>query len=238
MAPSYKFSDNHLSMLSWNSTHFYRTSKHKKNFYEVMSKESQKNFDECIKQISVVTIRNIVTSGLCLEEYCSKYGGVLKDFKEMSLIIRDDYPELFEAYSNIKKEPSEEFYTYIKWVVMVMKAKEESFDIFDYYFYTKLHPLTFRSICKRILKDSDLKRIVTILNKFRMYDFLEVDKEMILNAKIIINNYEINHEEKEKNFNCLDENNIPYITYKAAFKKYVNRESKLMDLLNPRKKIK
>lgn len=231
-------SKNYLETILWDSTHYCHTDKHKNGCYELMSNQTTEEFNKAIKQISLTTIKSVVEYNKSIYEYCSKYGGILADLNHMAQIIKDDNPELYKQYKKLCKDPSEEFNTYIKWVVMDIKVKGNDFDIFDYYYFTKLHPLTFRSICEKIISAQNFKIVVSVLNKFYSYDYMTIDKEQELSGTIIIKGHEFSREEKEKIFDYLDENNMPHIVFKAALRKYIDGDERITEYINNKQKIK
>ena len=222
-------SENHLDMIAWNSTHFNGTYKYKDQYKEIITNETKTEFYNSLKKISLSTVRDVIENWISFIEYCHNYGGTVNDLLHMGSIIRDEYPEFYSEFMKLNCKPSEQFITYIKWVVMDIKAKGQDFDIFDYSYFTKLRPISFKMLCQEILKGRDYDIVRSVVNKFENYMFIEIDKEQELKGVTIIKGYEVTREEKEFVFAFLEENNIPYYAYKCALRKYIAGDERIVD---------
>lgn len=220
-----------LEILVWNSTHYNDTNAYKPQFEDLMKKQTKAEVSHSMQQISLATIKQVVENNQAIEEYCSKYGNSPTNLRMVAQIIKDNHPKLYEQFVNLFHEPSEEFYTYIRWIASIMLTKGNAFDVFDYYYYTKLHPLTFITICKKIMKPEICNKLNPIINTIRSYGRIKVNIEVELSGRTIIKNKEITRQEKEKVLRFLEENNMPYVTFKAALRKYVEEDERIMNYL-------
>lgn len=208
--------------------------------YKMFGCKNEAELNSKMSSINVAIITEIVESGLTLLEYCSTYGGSFDSFEKIAASIRNENLNLYKKFRKIcTKESSQEFYLYIKSIAEEMILKGESFDSFDYYYYTKLDPLIFKRICENLMSPEELKLINPRLTKLkirRYYEYTDIEFEM--SGVIIIKGYELSQEEKNKITQYLIENNMPLEALRPAFRKYVNGDERLVSYVNQSKKVK
>jgi len=203
------------------------------DYFGLNKKNKQKDLSVYLK-----SIKEIIESGYSVEEFCSMYGKyTLTQIDDMAKKIRLEYPDIYNEFINLCKNSSDKFYTYIKWVAIDIKHNS-NFDIFDYYYYTRLNPVDFLTISKRILSKEQYQIVHPIVDKFLKVKDVKFNKKVELNGITIIKNIEITKEEKEKIFEFLDDNNMPYRSYKSALRKYVNGDYRLIEYIEQKGLIK
>lgn len=141
--------------------------------------------------------------------------------------------EDFDRICNV--EPSEKFYDYMKMIIVEIKTNP-NFDTFDYYCYTKLDPTDFSVICRKLISPEELASINPVLYKLKKNSVTTINKEVEINGTSVIQGRTIEKEEKEKIIEYLERNNIPYAAYRAAIRKLVAGDSRIVDYIYPKQK--
>ena len=129
-------------------------------------------------QLAEIT-RLLADNGIDLRALLRLCQGIADAFRgygtEFSVDIGEkEYPEIYKQFRNLCTGPSEQFYENMKEIAHEIAIKGRSFDVFDYYFATKLHPLVFQNICEIIPGNQTIQ----LLRKWHSFLF-EIDKSIL-----------------------------------------------------------
>ena len=183
-------------------------------------------------EIYLNILNSIIESNLSIEEYCSMYGGfTVKEIKNMYHAIYGSHPGLHNEFAKQCMQPSPAFYGYIKQIVDNIICNP-NFDVFDYYYYTRLYPLDFVTICREKLDERIFRMITPTMRKIQAATNIHVNLQAEVNGVTTIKSYEITKEEKFKIAEYLDEHHMPDSAYKYALRKYVAGDERLVEYVN------
>lgn len=206
--------------------------------YKALECSTAEEVEQKTKGLAIQFIQRIIDNGESLEEYCSKYGGSITTIKRMACSLEKEHSEIYKQFRELCKGPSEQFYENMKEIAHEIAIKGKSFDVFDYYCATKLHPLVFQNICESIIDKQEFMLIKPVLTKIRTITLSYVNFEAELIGKTIIKSREISYDEKIKIAEYLNEHNIPDIAFKFALRKYVDGDERLVGYVNQTEKVK
>lgn len=222
-----------LFELNESELEFLSTIYHKyETYFKVNMGKKEEDLDVYVKILT-----DILNSGYSMYEYCSKYGGfTINEIKIMHKHIYRNYPDIYYEFSKKCMNLSVDFYYSILKVVEQMICGD-NFDLFDYYYYTKLSPLDFLEICKKILGKNMLYRVHPIARRIERQYKLFTNIQAEVTGKTIIGSRVLQPEEKFKIAEYLDENYMPDCSYKYALRKYVAGDERLVQYVNQTQKV-
>lgn len=159
-----------------------------------------------------LVLDDLYNSGYTIVEYCHRnvqYN--IADIKRYINLIYSPYSSTSKKIlSELESRDNTNFMKEINAIVYEIMYNP-NYTILDYYFDTKLSIYDFKKVCP-----VKTKQVISFFNSY--YDNYRIDtnkisKEIEMKSTRYIKNVEVTTEIKEKIFNYLDENNLPYDKY-------------------------
>jgi hypothetical protein len=192
-----------------------------------------KNENGLTEELNILTtkvINKYISSNIKnTNQFCLSNKIKRQSFDRCVEYVKKYMPELYGRYvskiCNIKKETYESAIVEVNKVVPLIKSNE-SFDLFDYFFNTKLNPRMFVAIAKVICQPGEIN--ISFGNL--LYNQSCIDKNLTLKTKQAFKdffvegeNYEVPVLAKEKVMTFLENHQIPLYpqVYSIALKRYL-----------------
>lgn len=176
--------------------------------------------------------KKILETGYSIEEHCDMTGEYkLHELREIIGKIKVPYRQVYYELTSLSYQNKAKFYKHITSIIYEIKNSDK-FDLFDYYYLTKLHPSEFLSVCSEFginMSEKDMVEVRVKIRQLTEKDKVTINKDAELEGTTIISGIEVSREEKEKVFNLLEDLNIPNTAYKTTLRRYLNKDDKIMN---------
>lgn len=178
-----------------------------------------------VKENAKRIITSVSLSGLSIAEYTDE--NLYCDISDISNAIKEFVPAYTEQYNKVvgalNSRESKSFKPKMLSILDEINTNED-FDIVDYYLRTRLCLKDFRSI---VGQNDKLSVFMSKYNKYmtrQKYDNGENFRNTIYSQKCIKNGREITKEDKDKVFEYMEKNQIPYgtQTYNGVLRRYLD----------------